>query len=76
VIGRRLHLGRHLRVIAETVDDIRLEGDTRLRPGEVVELVSSTSGNGPLVRRACVVSWSVARLGNGGPTYTGECRWQ
>jgi len=76
VIDRRLQLGRHLRVIAETDEDVRLEGDARLRPGQIVELVTATAESGAVGRRACVISWTVARLGSGGPIYAGQCRWQ
>jgi hypothetical protein len=75
--GRRLVVGRHLRLISETPDGLHLEGLTRLQPGQTVELVSLTAPNGEsIVRSAFVLSWSVAALGKEGPTYRGHCRWQ
>lgn len=76
MIGQRVHLGRHLRVVSETSEGVCLEGAARLRPGQVVDLVMSTGETAVRVRRANVVSWSVARVGNDGLTYSGHCQWQ
>jgi hypothetical protein len=77
VTGRRLQLGRQVHVLEETDEGLRLEGATRLRPGQPVELVPMAGGESSRpVRRGWVVSWSVARLGKDGPTYHGFCRWQ
>ena len=75
--GRRIQLGRHLKVIEDTADGVRLEGATRLRPGQLVEIVpDSRSGESRAARSAWVVSWAIAHLGKDGPTYHGLCRWQ
>lgn len=75
--GRRIQLGRQVRILEETRDGLRLEGLTRLRPGQVIELVPMAGADTSLpVRSAWVVSWSVTRLGKEGPTYHGLCRWQ
>ena len=75
--GRRIQLGHQLRVIEDTADGVRLEGVTRLRPGQLVAIVpDSRSGDTRAARNAWVVWWSIARLGSDGPTYHGLCRWQ
>jgi len=75
MIVRRVQVNRHLRVIAETTDGMQLEGPARLLPGQVIELVWP-DGTRERARRACVLTWSVTRLGSEGPTYGGRCRWQ
>ena len=70
----RIHVDRHVRVISETAEGVHLEGSTRLQPGQLIDLVPSSAA--AVIRRACVMTWSVARLGTGGPTYSGECLWE
>ena len=75
--GPRLQVGRQLRVVSEALDIVHVEGRARLRPGQVIELLLDTlPGVEARVRRARVLSWSVARLGKDGPTYEGRCQWQ
>jgi hypothetical protein len=74
---RRIQVGRHVRVIAETADGVQLEGAARLQPGQVIDLLmNGTPGAMSPIRRVFVLSWTVARLGSEGPTYVGQCRWQ
>ena len=74
---RRIQIGRHVRVIAETGDGVQLEGSARLLPGHPVDLLlDATPGAMGPIRRAVVVTWTVERLGREGPTYAGQCRWQ
>lgn len=74
---RRLHLGRHLRVVSQTSDGVLLEGSARLRPGHVLDLVLEDAADaGGVVRRVFVQSWMVTRLGSDGPMYSGHCRWE
>lgn len=65
-----------MRVVGETPDGLQLESVARLCPGQLVDLVlDHTRSASPSVRKACVISWSVQRLGNDGPVYHGLCRW-
>jgi hypothetical protein len=74
--GRRIYLGRDLRVMEELEDGLDLEGRARLRPGLIVDLVWPAGvSSSSRVRRARVWSWSVVRLGRDGPHYRGQCRW-
>ena len=74
---RRIQIGYHVRVVAETGDGIHLEGAMRLRPGHLIDLLlDATPGAIGPVRRVFVQSWTIARLGSEGPTYVGQCRWQ
>jgi hypothetical protein len=77
VTSRRLQVGSQVHITAETLDAVQLEGTIRLRPGKTVELVMPASHGSPaLTGVACVRSWSIARLGNEGPTYEGRCVWE
>jgi hypothetical protein len=77
VTSRRLQVGSQGHITAETLDAVQLEGTIRLRPGQTVELVMPASHGSPaLTRVSCVLSWSIARLGNEGPTYEGRCVWE
>ncbi len=74
---RRIQLGEKMRVVTETPDGLQLESAARLRPGQIVEFVSDAARpTGEVARGACVISWSVVRLGKDGPVYHGLCRWQ
>jgi hypothetical protein len=75
MIVRRLHVNRHLRVLAQTTDGMQIESAARLRPGQVIEIVWSEDGP-ERARRVCVSTWAVTKLGSEGPTYGGCCRWQ
>jgi hypothetical protein len=72
---RRLYIGTQFRVASENSEGIELESRSRLRPGEVIEVVRGQNGSDS-ARRAAVVTWAIARLGQSGPTYAGLCRWQ
>jgi hypothetical protein len=75
-VGRRVVIGREVRVIHETPDEVHLEGAMRLSPGLRVELVfAAGEARSPQHRNAVVTSWSVSELGNGGPRYRGICQW-
>jgi hypothetical protein len=64
-------------VVHETSDEVQLEGQTRLAPGQLVELVFTHARSEPSLRRhALVLSWAVATLGKEGPIYRGVCRWR
>jgi hypothetical protein len=72
----RIQVDTDARVIGETPDGLQLESVARLRPGQFVDLVldrQRTSDGSS--RRACVMSWSVSRLGGEGTVYHGTCRW-
>jgi hypothetical protein len=73
---RRVHVGRQLRIVRQTDEEVYLEGALRLQPGHSIEIVFSAGGNPPLARTAAVESWSIARLGSEGPWYAGACRWE
>jgi hypothetical protein len=74
--GRRVHVGSHVRITAETPEGISLEGMVRLRPGQTIELVMpGQDGATPTTRVASVTSWAIVRLGHDGPTYAGRCAW-
>ena len=74
---RRIQIGHHVRVVADTGDGLQLEGATRLLPGHPIDLLlDATRGATGPIRRAVVVTWTVERLGSEGPTYAGRCRWQ
>jgi hypothetical protein len=73
VKNQRVCVGRDVRVLAEVTAGIEIEGETRLRPGHPVEIVQPGPAN--LTRTAVVWTWHVARVGSGGPTYRGFCRW-
>jgi hypothetical protein len=69
----RVRLDRDVVVLGETRDGLLLEGERRLRPGQVVELV-----RGPLAtpgRTAQVLTWRVVHLGTAGLMFRGQCRW-
>jgi len=75
--GRRVHLGRHFQLLEETTEGVRLEGATRLQPGQLVEIIAMPGAHpSSSARCAWVVSWSITKLGKDGPTYQGLCRWQ
>ena len=75
--GRRIQLGRQVHLVEETSEGLRLEGTTRLCPGQLVDIVVAPGGESSApVRSAWVASWSVARLGKEGPTYQGLCLWR
>jgi hypothetical protein len=76
VTCRRIQVGRQLRVIRETADEVELEGAMRLSPGRTIEIVVGPGETPPVVRPASVLSWSVVRLGKEGPMYRGACRWE
>jgi hypothetical protein len=72
----RLAVGRDLLVITEQDDGVEVEGRARLRPGRDVELVyGPVPGALPLMRRACVHTWRVVRVGRDGVLFRGFCRW-
>ena len=71
--NQRVCVGRDVRVLAEVTAGIEIEGETRLRPGHPVEIVQPGLAN--RTRTAVVWTWHVARVGSGGPTYRGFCRW-
>lgn len=70
----RLALGHNARFVEATIRGIRVESSVRLRPGHLVEIQDDRRVEGR-VRRACVASWAVARLGSDGPTFSGVCEW-
>jgi hypothetical protein len=71
----RYRIGRDLTTV-DLADEVAcLEGQLRLRPGHVIELVGVPSDHGLRTRRAMVESWSIARLGKNGPIYRGHFRW-
>jgi hypothetical protein len=64
-------------VLDETDDTVTLEGVTRLRPGQLVEITNGDRESPHIARRVgLVLTWSVVRLGREGTTYRGVCRWQ
>lgn len=75
--SRRVHVGRDVRLLEQTDEGIDLEGPTRLRPGQMVDLILPVDGGRLSVgRRAEVLTWFVVRLGSNGPTFAGHCTWQ
>ena len=75
--SRRVHVGRDVRLLEQTDEGIDLEGPTRLRPGQMVDLILPADGGGLSIgRRAEVLTWFVVRLGSNGPTFAGHCTWQ
>ena len=75
--SRRVHVGRDVRLLEQTDEGIDLEGATRLRPGQMVDLVMpGEAGRLGAGRRAEVLTWFVVRLGSGGPMFAGHCTWQ
>jgi hypothetical protein len=75
--SRRVHVGRDVRLLDQTDEGIDLEGPTRLRPGQMVDLIlPGEAGRPSLGRRAEVLTWFVVRLGSGGPMFAGHCSWQ
>ena len=74
---RRVQIGRDVQLLEQSDEGIDLEGPTRLRPGQLVDLVLPDASGRPSVgRRAEVLTWFVVRLGSGGPTFAGHCTWQ
>jgi hypothetical protein len=69
VSRRRCVVGRDVRVVTESREDVWVESPLRLRPGTIVDLVGDVSG------AVAVVTWMVARLGKDGTVYRGRCRW-
>jgi len=75
--SRRILIGRDVRLLEQTDEGIDLEGPTRLRPGQMVDLILPDAAGRPAPgRRAEVLTWFVVRLGSGGPTFAGHCSWQ
>ncbi len=74
--GQRVWPGRDVRILREGPDGLELEGATRLRPGQCVDIVSpgSTTGDAT-VRQAVVWSWTLIRTGSSGHIFRGFCRW-
>lgn len=75
-LGRRVAIGREVRVLHETSDEVHLEGRARLSPGQLVELVFASSRDNSSSRRALVLCWAVFALSNEGAIYRGICRWR
>jgi hypothetical protein len=75
-VGRRIVVGREVRVTHEGTDDVHLEGVARLCPGQRIELIFGSAASPSSHRVACVVSWEIFELGKNGPRYRGICRWQ
>ena len=76
-VGRRIVVGREVRVTHEGADDVHLEGAARLCPGQRIELIFGSDVTNPSSHRiACVLSWEIVELGKNGPKYRGICRWQ
>jgi len=76
-VGRRIVVGKEVRVTYEGADDVHLEGAARLCPGQHIELIfGSGAASSSSHRIACVVSWEIFELGKNGPNYRGICRWQ
>jgi hypothetical protein len=74
---RRVQIGRDVRLLEQTEEGIDLEGPTRLRPGQLVDLViPDADGKSSIGRRAEVLTWFVVQLGSGGPMFAGHCSWQ
>jgi hypothetical protein len=75
--ARRVQVGRDVRLLEQTDEGVDLEGPTRLRPGQMVDLVLADDTGRPIAgRRAEVLTWFVVRLGSGGPMFSGHCTWQ
>jgi len=75
--SRRIHVGRDVRLVGESDEGVDLEGVTRLRPGETVELVRPDPAGRPQPgRKAEVYTWFVVRVGSDGPMFAGHCIWQ
>jgi len=66
---RRCVVGRDVVIIRESLTEVCIEGQIRLRPGSYVELCDDD------VRLVCVCTWVIVRLGKSGPVYRGVCRW-
>ena len=66
----RITLGRDLRLLEATGDQLWLEGAVRLRPGQLVELCGGWPQGGGQAR---VHSWCVVGLSREGPRYRGCC---
>jgi hypothetical protein len=76
-VGRRIVVGREVRVTHEGADEVHLEGAARLCPGQRIELIfGSGTPTSSSHRTACVVCWEIFELGTNGPKYRGICRWQ
>ena len=74
--ARRVQVGRDVRVIAMSNGGADLEGAARLSPGQLINLVLPGAAGPATSRLAEVWTWAVIRVGSGGPTYAGSCRWQ
>ena len=75
--SRRVLVGRDVRLLEQTDEGIDLEGPTRLRPGQMVDLILPGEAGRPVIgRRAEVLTWFVVQLGSNGPTFAGHCSWQ
>jgi hypothetical protein len=73
--ARRYQVGRDLRAVAVSDEEVCLEGRPRLRPGQVIVLAPVSASGGCEERQARVQSWFVARVGKDGALYRGVCRW-
>jgi hypothetical protein len=74
--GRRVQIGQDVVVVRQTTDGLDLEGRTRLRPGQMIDLVAPAEGApGSASRTAYLSTWAVIRLGSSGPMYAGHCSW-
>jgi hypothetical protein len=71
-----LVVGRDVRVVRETDDGLELIGPVRLRPGSLVDVLSSSEGSAAPRRLAIVWTWRLVAVGSTGPAYRGTCRWQ
>ena len=69
----RLRIGRDVRVLRESAGDLHVEGQVRLRPGHVIELLRGDgAGRAESPTTMRVLTWAVAHLGSGGPVYRGR----
>ena len=75
--SQRVRLGRDVRVVSEHADGLELEGTARLAPGRPIDLVLAPTGAAapPIIKEAMLCSWNLVRVGGGGPTFRGFCRW-
>ena len=76
MMAQRVRVGRDVRLVARHVDGVELEGRSRLRPGQPVDLIGIDDQFSARGRRANVWTWLLIDVGISGPVFRGFCRWE
>jgi hypothetical protein len=72
----RVWLGVDVERCSESHDGIHLQGQTRLVPGQIIEVARTGDTDDLVVRRALVCTWKIRAMGSHGPVYHGFCAWR